>query len=343
MVFKLVISTVITFLITVIVYPLFIRYMRRTEYGQQIREDGPESHVRKAGTPTMGGVVFILVSAVVAVIAAGFSPQLLIILLVTVGCGLIGFVDDYYKIIHRHSLGLKARSKLAGGIIITVFFIILLKQYGYYSTELLLPFLNRTLDLSYFYPVFVFLIITAATNSVNLTDGIDGLAVGVSIVVLASYMVIAIWSNLSVGITIFCGSLLGGCFGFLLFNRHPARLFMGDAGSFALGGLLAALAILTKTELFLIIIGAVFVIETVSVMVQVISFQLTGKRILLMSPLHHHFELTGWSEWRIAVIFWAAALFFALLGLYEYSRVSETALSGIIYEPLLYSLREVLS
>lgn len=308
----------LSFLTTVLACSFFIIRMKSLQYGQQIRDDGPKSHTAKAGTPTMGGVVFVIVAALAAIIAAGSSPLIYVVLLVTLGCGLIGFCDDYLKVAHNRSLGLKARSKLAAEGVIALMFIIFLKQLGLYSTGVVLPFINLEFDLGIFYPLLIFLIIAAASNSVNLTDGVDGLAAGTAVIALSAYAYIAYLAEKD-GITLFSAALAGACLGFLVYNRNPARLFMGDVGSLALGGAFAAIAVLTKTELLLLIIGGIFVIEALSVIAQVISFKLYGRRILLMSPLHHHFELKGWSEWRVVVSFWGLAVIFAVLGVLAYS------------------------
>lgn len=319
MVIAVITAILSTFIVTVIACPIFINRMRLLQYGQQIREDGPSRHSGKAGTPTMGGAVFIPAAAAVSLIMAGKSPVLYLILLVTLGCGLIGFLDDYFKIARNQSLGLKARSKLAGEIAIAMVFMLLAWLSGWYSTEIILPFLSLPIDLGIIYPVFVFLFITGFSNSVNLTDGVDGLAAGTTIISLAAFIAIALLSGMA-EIAIFCGALIGACLGFLIYNRHPARLFMGDSGSLALGGALAAIAIVTKAELFLVIIGGIFVLEAFSVIAQVIGFKFTGRRLFLMSPLHHHFELKGWSEWRVVRAFWFGSLLFAAIGVFAYSR-----------------------
>lgn len=318
MVLNLLLAIIITFLITVIASPIFIKHMRRLQYGQQIRTVGPTQHSIKAGTPTMGGIIFIVSAVVVSLILAGFTPLLYAVLLVTIGCGLIGFLDDLGKIAHARSLGLKARSKLAGVIVLTALLVLLLQSYGFYSTEVVVPFFDFTFDPGFLYPLFIFLVISAASNSVNLTDGVDGLAAGTSVIALTAFMFIAAQAGM-IEIVIFCAALAGACSGFLLFNCYPARLFMGDVGSLALGGALAAVAVLTKAELVLIIIGGVYVLEALSVIAQVISFRLTGRRILLMSPLHHHLELKGWPEKKVAISFWGAALLSAVLGVLAYN------------------------
>ncbi len=307
----------LTLIITAASYPLMIRRMLLLQYGQQIREDGPSCHFVKAGTPTMGGLIFIPAAALVALIFAGPSMLLLTVLLVTIGCGLIGFLDDYFKIARGRSLGLKARSKLTGLALTTLLLALLLWYSNLYSSLVAVPFSGITFDIGWFYPILMFLLISGFSNSVNLTDGIDGLAAGASLIAFIAYGFIAYLGGL-LDIMLFSFALVGACGGFLIYNRHPARIFMGDVGSLALGGALAAMAIVTKTELILLLVGAVFFVEALSVITQVISFRLTGRRILLMSPLHHHFELKGWSEWRVVASFWGAALLFAFMGVLAY-------------------------
>ncbi len=314
----IVMALLVTMILTVLATPIYIRGMRSLQFGQQVREDGPALHAVKAGTPTMGGVIFIPAAVLVALILAGPSTALYAAFLVTLGCGLIGFLDDFGKIARSRSLGLKARSKLAGEAIITALLVIILHYSGLYSTILEVPFFGFTIDLGFLYPLFLFLVISAASNSVNLTDGIDGLASGVSFIALAAFMFVAYGAELFT-VMLFCAALAGGCLGFLLFNRYPARVFMGDTGSLALGGAFAAIAVLVKAELFLIIIGGVFVLEALSVIIQVTWFRLTGRRVLLMSPLHHHFEMKGWSEWRVVGTFWGVSIIFALAGVLAYN------------------------
>lgn len=314
---KILPAAVATFLLTLALIPPFIRVMRRRHYGQQIREVGPDRHALKAGTPTMGGIIFIPAALLVSLILIGPTPLLAAALLVTFGCGLVGFLDDFGKIARARSLGLKARAKIFGEILITLFLVLLLRSFGLYSTEIFLPFAGTTVDLGWFYPLFVFIVISASSNSVNLTDGLDGLAAGVCVAGFAAFAVIAYHSGIT-DVVVFCSALAGGCLGFLVFNRYPARIFMGDSGSLALGGAFAAAAILTGLELFLVVIGGVFVIEALTVIIQVISFRLTGKRVFLMSPLHHHFEMKGWSEWRVVGLFWSAAIVMAAAGVLTY-------------------------
>jgi len=318
MMIKLIIALLLAFLLSLLAYPFFIRRMDRLQFGQQIREDGPARHAQKSGTPTMGGLVIIVSALVAALFTAGPAKPFLIALPVFLGCGLLGFLDDYLKIVRKQSLGFKARSKLFGMLIISVIFILLLSLTGLYNPSLKLPFLNLTLNLGIIYPLFILLMITGFSNSVNLTDGVDGLAAGTAALALAAFAYIGYRAGIP-SVALFCAALTGACLGFLVFNRHPARLFMGDVGSLALGGALAAIAVIAAADLFLLIIGAVFVLEALSVTLQVASFQLRGKRIFLMSPLHHHFELKGWSEWRVVSLFWLAGLVFALTGIWQYN------------------------
>lgn len=309
----IVIAALISFVISAVFYPYFISYTKRLQFGQQIRHDGPLSHLSKAGTPTMGGVVFLLAASIALVAVNPLMDKfLLLALLLTLGNGLIGFLDDYGKVLRKASLGLKARNKLAGQIGITVVLVFFLYRGGH-STYLKIPFSEISFDLGLFYPILLFLIILGTTNAVNLADGVDGLAAGTSAIALLAFGFIGYMKEMA-DIVLFCVALAAATLGFLIYNKNPARVFMGDTGSLALGGALAAVAILTKTELYLLIIGAVFVIETMSVIIQVVSFRFTGKRIFLMSPLHHHFELKGWSEWKVVIVFWSISVLFGTMG-----------------------------
>lgn len=306
------------FIISVVICPVMIHLLRRMQYGQQIREDGPARHRAKAGTPTMGGVVFLLGSLIALfIVGRTFTPALWMALLVTFGSALIGGLDDYAKVSRSRSLGLKARSKLIGQVAIAAGFTVALFLTGGYATEVGIPFTGISIDLGWLYPLFIFGIILGTTNGVNLTDGIDGLATGTSIIAMLAFLYIAVSTGMP-EIALFLGTLIGGCFGFLVYNLHPARIFMGDVGSLGLGGALAAAALLTKSELALVVIGGVFVLEALSVIIQVISFKLWGRRVFLMSPLHHHFELKGWSEWQVVTGFWGLSFIFAVAGLIQF-------------------------
>lgn len=306
------------FLITVLLSPIFIPFLRRLKFGQSIRDEGPKSHQKKTGTPTMGGVM-ILFSIIVTtlVMTEKFSDPTIktyLLLFVTVGFGILGFLDDFIKVVMKRNLGLTSLQKLIGQILISIVFFIFLKQLDF-STAIEIPILNYSFDLGYFYALFIIFWLVGFSNAVNLTDGLDGLVSGTSAIAFGAFAVLA-WSQSQFEVAIFSVAIVGAVLGFLVFNAHPAKVFMGDTGSLALGGAIAAIAILTKMEIILLVIGGVFVIETLSVILQVASFKTTGKRIFRMSPLHHHYELLGWSEWKVVVTFWTVGLLFAIIGIY---------------------------
>jgi phospho-N-acetylmuramoyl-pentapeptide-transferase len=306
------------FLITVLISPIFIPFLRRLKFGQSIREEGPKSHQKKTGTPTMGGVMILLSIIVTTFVMTGKfaepTVKTYLLLLVTLGFGLLGFLDDFIKVVMKRNLGLTSRQKLIGQIIISAIFYFIFKQ-NEFSTEVSIPLTDLSFDLGWFYFLFVTFWLVGFSNAVNLTDGLDGLVSGTSAIAFGAFAVLA-WSLSQFEIAIFSVSVVGAVLGFLVFNAHPAKVFMGDTGSLALGGAIATIAILLKLEILLIIIGFVFVMETLSVILQVISFKTTGKRIFRMSPLHHHYELIGWSEWRVVVTFWSVGLLCAILGIY---------------------------
>jgi phospho-N-acetylmuramoyl-pentapeptide-transferase len=311
-------TIILAFLITVLLSPIFIPFLRRLKFGQSIREEGPKSHQKKSGTPTMGGVMILLSIIITTLVMSGKfsgpSVKTFLLLLVTIGFGLLGFLDDFIKVVMKRNLGLTSKQKLLGQIIISVIFYLVYTHNGF-STDIRLPFGNYSLNLGWFFVVFIIFWLVGFSNAVNLTDGLDGLVSGTAAIAFGAYAVLA-WNQSQYDIAIFSVAVAGAVLGFLVFNAHPAKVFMGDTGSLALGGAIAAIAILTKLEILLIIIGGVFVIETLSVILQVASFKTTGKRIFRMSPLHHHYELCGWSEWRVVVTFWSVGLLFAILGIY---------------------------
>lgn len=301
------------FIISIMTGPGVIYYLRKHKLGQQVRQDGPYRHLQKSGTPTMGGVIFLLALAFSSILFLPRTLNVILLVVLTLGHGAIGFADDYQKLVRRRSLGLKARAKLLGQVSLVFLLALVLWQAGH-STEIFLPWSPRALELGFFYPLLLFLVIIGTSNAVNLTDGLDGLAAGTAVVSFLAYFFIARSLGME-DIALFCGVMTGACFGFLIFNLHPARIFMGDVGSLSLGAALGTVAVLTKTEALLVIIGGVFVIETLSVILQVLSYQSTGKRIFKMSPLHHHFELSNWSEWKVVTVFWGVSFFLALVGL----------------------------
>lgn len=304
-------TTGIAFVIALLLGPLFIPFLRRLKFGQSIRAEGPQGHQKKAGTPTMGGLIILLAMTITAIKFSDRSFELWLLLFVTLGYGLVGFLDDYIKVVLKRNLGLKAKQKLLGQIIVGVVLYIVLYQTGLIDMSLHFPFVSTPLDLGLFYLPFLILLVIGFSNAVNLTDGLDGLAAGTTAISFGSYAILAWWTS-NMDVAIFCAAMVGGLLGFLVFNAHPAKVFMGDTGSLALGGALATVAVLTKTEIWLVLIGGVFVAEALSVMLQVFSFQTFGKRLFKMSPIHHHFELVGWSEWRVVGTFWTVGLFLAV-------------------------------
>jgi phospho-N-acetylmuramoyl-pentapeptide-transferase len=342
-------AAAIALVLSLLVTPLFIKFLVRRRYGQFIRDDGPTSHHTKRGTPTMGGVV-IMGAALLAYGAAHLftltplTVSGVLVLFLMAGLGLVGFLDDYLKISRQRSLGLRSREKLAGQTLVAVIFAVLALQFpnARFRTPAV-PFVSFVRDTNVnfafagtllgviLFVLWANLIVAGTSNGVNLTDGLDGLATGASVMVFGSYVLIAIWqfnqncqSNPGVNcyevrdphdLAVVAAALMGACFGFLWWNASPAQIFMGDTGSLALGGAMAGLAITTRTELLVVILGGLFVIITLSVIIQVGFFKLTGRRVFRMAPLQHHFELAGWNEVTIVIRFWIVAGLFAALGI----------------------------
>lgn len=307
-------AAVVAAVVVLVVGPIAIPLLHRLKFGQSIRTEGPKSHQVKSGTPTMGGIFIVAAIVIATGIFAELNTEILLALFILLGHFVLGFLDDYIKVVKKRNLGLKARQKLLGQIVISVVTIYFATTQLGIETTLWLPVVGETLDLGAFYYVLVLLVIVGASNAVNLTDGLDGLASGCMAIAASCYAVICIITG-HTELAIFCAAIVGACVGFLRFNFHPAKIFMGDTGSLALGGAFAAMGILTHTELLLPVIGMVFVCEALSVILQVISFQTTGKRIFRMSPLHHHFELGGWKELKVVLVFWTAGLIFGVVGL----------------------------
>ena len=306
---------VTSFILTVILAPIGIPMLRRLKFGQSIREEGPQSHMKKAGTPTMGGIIFLL-SIIVTTVTCGllldvFTTHTVVLLLVFIGFGIIGFLDDGIKVILKRNLGLTSLQKLIGQIVIAIAAFLLLRL-GTFDTAITIPFTEWQLDLGMLYVAFLIFWLVGFSNAVNLTDGLDGLVAGTASIAFAAFGVLALF-NEQADIALFAFAVTGALLGFLIFNANPAKVFMGDTGSLALGGALAMISVLIKQELLLLLIGLVFVIETLSVILQVGSFKLRKKRIFKMSPIHHHFELSGWSEWKVVLVFWSTGLVMALI------------------------------
>jgi phospho-N-acetylmuramoyl-pentapeptide-transferase len=332
--FRAAMATLTALVISLLLGPRVINALRHLQIGQEIRGEGPPSHHAKKGTPTMGGLLIILAVVVPTVLWADPASSFVWIVVASMLLfGAIGLADDYLKVSRKQSLGLRAGSKLTLQSIVALgigLFLMWFAGQGQFDTTLSFPFFKTfNPDLGWFYPAFVLLVLVAWANAVNLTDGLDGLAIGSLLIVWVALTVLtyaaghalvadylAIPNVKGVGeLTVFCGSVVGACLGFLWFNSHPAEVFMGDVGSMGLGGALGTTAVLIKQELLLIVAGGLFVLEALSVILQVGSFKMRGQRIFRMAPLHHHFELGGWSETKVVIRFWIIALIFALLAL----------------------------
>ncbi len=332
--FRTAAAVVTALALSLVLGPWLIRTLRRLSVGQNIREVGPQSHLVKAGTPTMGGLLILLAFVTATLLWASLeNPFVWIAVGVTVAFGLIGFADDYIKVARHRNLGLTSRAKFLlqalAAAVAALALLALPETYGFEPT-LTFPFFKQVaVDLGWLYVPFVALVLVGASNAVNLTDGLDGLAIGSIMIAAATYAIFTYVAGHSVvaaylqvtsiqgagELTIFCGALVGASLGFLWFNSHPAEVFMGDVGSLALGGAIGIVAVLCKQELLLVLVGGLFVLEAGSVIIQVASYKLTGNRVFRMAPLHHHFELKGWSEPKIIVRFWILAVLFALLSL----------------------------
>jgi phospho-N-acetylmuramoyl-pentapeptide-transferase len=348
--FRCVFASLTALLIGLLIGPFLIERLRQFQIGQYIREEGPESHQKKGGTPTMGGILICISILVPTLLWSDLSnPFVWLVMGSTLAFGAIGFADDYIKVLHKRNLGLTSKQKLALQFLVSgavAVALLVLRGQGEYSTRLMMPFIkgyrpnliiDSLLRTSHFWPlaflpfvIFVMLVITFSSNAVNLTDGLDGLAIGCTIIAAGALTVLTYVSGHAVfsdylelqrmpmvsEVVVFCGAMVGGSIGFLWYNAHPAEIFMGDVGSLALGGAIATVAVVIKQELLLPFIGGVFILEAVSVILQVGSYKLRGgKRIFKMAPLHHHFELSGWSESKVITRFWIMALVFALFAL----------------------------
>ena len=326
---RVLIAGVVALLISIFLGPKFIEFLRRNEFGQHIREEGPEHHFTKQGTPVMGGLLMLLAAAVAFLGLSRYTVPALAVLFVTLGCGAIGFLDDFIKLTHRRSLGLNARWKLIllGAITIGVAIAV---RHQHIPTEVYVPGIGD-IELSYAYYGLLFLVIAGAANGVNLADGVDGLAAGTGIIALFTFAAINVIAWIRSGkpghrfetkldLAIVAAALIGAAVGFLWYNAFPADVFMGDTGSMAIGGALATFAIFTKTIFLLLLIGGIFVIEALSVIIQVFTFKYLGRRVFLMAPIHHHFEMKAWSDTKIMVRFWIVTGILCAAGFALYYR-----------------------
>jgi len=294
--------------------PLLIPELHKLKFGQSIREEGPKSHQAKSGTPTMGGIMIILAIVIATVAAAPLTPAVLLALFITLGHFVLGFLDDYIKVVKKRNLGLKAKQKMLGQILIAIVTMIVGTRVLGIDTIIWIPIADINLDIGVGYYFLVLFVLVGTSNAVNLTDGLDGLASGTVAIASGAYALVCYMTG-HFDLAIFCVAMMMACLAFLRFNAHPAKVFMGDTGSLALGGAIAAVGILTHTEILLAVIGFVFVCEALSVIIQVISFKTTGKRVFRMSPIHHHFELGGWKETKVVFVFWMVGLVASVVGL----------------------------
>jgi phospho-N-acetylmuramoyl-pentapeptide-transferase len=310
---QIIFPIIISFLIVIITAPIVIPILEKLKMGQSIRGDGPKTHFKKSGTPTMGGIIMIIAIFFSVLITAQWETEMLAILVGILGFGFIGLVDDFIKVVLRRSLGLRATHKLIAQIILSG----VITYYAYRipggGSEVLIPFTSNFFDMGVWFIPFNIFMIVGTVNSVNLTDGLDGLAAGVTMIVMA-FLSLAALKYGQREIAIISAAVTGATLGFLRFNSHPAQIFMGDTGSLALGGALATVVVLLRLQLLLPIIGGVFVAETLSVIIQVVVFRLTGKRVFQMAPLHHHYEVKGWEETKVVVLFWIATIILVLIG-----------------------------
>ncbi len=309
---------VISFAITLLLGPILIPILKRLKVGQSIREEGPKTHYKKSGTPTMGGIIMVAAVLITTISSGMLNKDMMILLLITVGFGVIGFVDDFIKVVLKRSLGLRAYQKLIGQVVLAVILALYQSNNTLYGTEIIIPFLGTTFDLGPLYVPFIVVVVLGTVNAVNFTDGLDGLASGVTLIVLSFFSLVSLNIGMN-SIAIFSAALAGACLGFLRHNSYPAKVIMGDTGSMALGGAVSAIAVLLNLPLIIPIVGGIYFAEILSVMIQVTSFKLTKKRVFLMTPIHHHFELKGWKETKIVLVFWTITVILCLIGIYSLS------------------------
>ncbi|MFN2615585.1 MAG: phospho-N-acetylmuramoyl-pentapeptide-transferase [Thermoleophilaceae bacterium] len=317
---RILIAGMASLLICIFLGPKFIDYLREKEFGQQIREEGPEGHHGKAGTPTMGGIVLFVAVCVPFLILTHFRAASMAVFGTALVSAGLGFADDWVKLQKKRSLGISGRTKLIVQALTAIGLWLFVTRYVGLEDTLRLRVVDASIDLGVFYPVLIFLVLAGATNGVNLTDGLDGLAAGCAAIVLLAFTAMTFITTGQQDLALLSSCLVGACVGFLWFNSFPAAVFMGDTGSLGLGGAIAAMAVLTKTEVLLLIIGGIFVIEALSVAIQVLAFQRFRKRVFLMAPIHHHFELLAWSETKIILRFWIVAAICSAIGFTLYQQ-----------------------
>ena len=310
-------ALLIGFIVAALLGPIFIPVLIKLKFGQSIREIGPKWHEKKSGTPTMGGIIFMVALAISAAVLYKFMDlKSALVLFCAFGFGIVGFLDDFIKVVLKRNLGLRAWQKLALQIIVSVVFVLIGLDKGILSVVIKIPFTDIVWNMGWVYIPFAIFVLLAVVNGVNLTDGIDGLATSVTIVVMLFFAVVISAMNI-VSVSLICYALVGALLGFLIYNKNPAKVFMGDTGSLMLGGMVGALSLVTGNPLILILVGIIYFIETLSVIMQVTSFKLTGKRIFKMSPIHHHFEMCDWNEKKIDLVFTLVTVAFCVLAYLE--------------------------
>lgn len=303
---------IVAVIVSAILGKLIIPMLKKLKAGQSIREDGPQTHLVKGGTPTMGGIIFLSSLLICTLLLRNFTMESAMLIFSTLAFGIVGFIDDYIKVVKKRNLGLNAKQKMLLQILTAI--ILLVYQYNAknLSTHVVLPFSGRNISMGLIYIPFILFVVVGTVNSVNLTDGLDGLSSGVTFILLVFFAIVAHKLE-RVSIEIFCIILAGSLLGFLIYNRYPARVFMGDTGSLALGGAVSAVAVLLNLPLILPIAGGIYFIETLSVIIQVVSFKTRGKRVFLMAPLHHHFEQKGWKETKVVTVFYTIEIILCII------------------------------
>lgn len=312
--FSVLLPVLVAFGVSVVLSPIMIPFLKKLKFGQFVRDDGPESHLKKSGTPTMGGLIILCSIVITALFYIKSNPIILPVLFVTLGFGLVGFLDDYIKVVMKRSMGLRAWQKMIGQFLITAVFAYYLANYTDVGTAVLIPFTNGyEWDLGFWFYPFLFFVVIGTVNGTNFTDGLDGLLSSITVLTATFFTVVAIGTNS--GLEPITCAAVGALLGFLVYNVYPAKVFMGDTGSLALGGLIASVAIVLKMPIFIVIVGFVYLFEVISVMIQVVWFKKTGKRVFKMAPIHHHFELCGWPETKVVAIFSIVTAVLCLIGL----------------------------
>ena len=309
----IILPVLIAFGISVVLSPIVIPFLKKLKFGQFVRDDGPESHLKKSGTPTMGGLIILFSIVITSLFYAKDYPQIIPVLFSTLGFGLVGFLDDYFKVVMKRSLGLRAWQKMLGQIIITAIFAYYIYAHTDLGTQMLIPFTGKMVDIGWLYYPLMFFVMLGTVNGANFTDGLDGLASSVTVLIATFFTVVAIGAGSGVA-PITCATV-GSLLGFLVYNVYPARVFMGDTGSLALGGFVASTAYVLRMPLIILIVAFIYFAEVLSVIIQVLYFKKTGKRVFKMAPIHHHFELSGWPETKVVAIFSIVTAILCLVGM----------------------------